>query len=524
VDTTACTVLLVDDEDANLDLLEIVLRPKGYGSLVRVNDARRAIAAFEAARPDIVLLDLHMPHRSGFEVLDDLRERVPAGEFLPVLVLTADITPQARERALAGGAHDFVTKPFDRVEVLLRVRNLLQTRLLYAEQRRAREAAERMALRDRLLAETSHLLGASFDTSTALTQVARTLTASGWCDECAFDLSDGSGTAQASTPDNDRPDALGGEGDDVAVPWQPSAIDPGDAITRILGTVVSPPVVRVPLAGTGGIIGWLTMRRSAGRPDFEDHEVDFAAEVGRRAGVALENARSFRVAQDALAARDQVLAVVAHDLRSPLTAIRFELEMLELARPRESEHDDAALLARVGRAIRRMDGLIEDLLDVARLNHDALRVERRPHDINALLAEAAASLRPLVEGSGIAFEVRPAPSSSVITVDGARIQQAVSNLVGNAAKFAPHGGRVVLQWTAVEDDLRIAVSDDGPGIPPDQVQHIFGAFWQARPADRRGLGLGLAIVRAITEAHGGRIWVESEVGRGSTFVLALPLA
>jgi signal transduction histidine kinase len=103
------------------------------------------------------------------------------------------------------------------------------------------------------------------------------------------------------------------------------------------------------------------------------------------------------------------------------------------------------------------------------------------------------------------------------------VLQAVANLVGNAAKFASHDGCVALTWALADGELRIAVRDDGPGIPSDQLQHIFGAFWQARHADRRGLGLGLAIARGIVEAHGGRVWVESAVGQGSTFVLALPL-
>ncbi|HZG43182.1 MAG TPA: response regulator, partial [Longimicrobium sp.] len=163
MDTTACTILLVDDEEANLDLLEIVLKPKGYRSLVRVSDAREAVRTFQSARPDLVLLDLHMPHRGGFEVLADLQALVPDDEYLPVIVLTADITAEARERALASGARDFVTKPFDRTEVLLRVRNLLHTRLLYARERRAREAAEGAAAGDRLLADASRLLSASFD-------------------------------------------------------------------------------------------------------------------------------------------------------------------------------------------------------------------------------------------------------------------------------------------------------------------------------------------------------------------------
>jgi signal transduction histidine kinase len=216
-----------------------------------------------------------------------------------------------------------------------------------------------------------------------------------------------------------------------------------------------------------------------------------------------------------------VLAVVAHDLRSPLTAARFDVEVLRAEPELPVGPRDARMLARVERAMGRMDGLIEDLLDVARLSRGALALERRPQAMGALLGEAAAELRPLVEGRGLRFDVRGDGALPTLDVDPRRLLQAVSNLVGNAAKFA--GGRVELAWHLAAGELRVLVRDDGPGIPADALQHIFGAFWQARHADRRGLGLGLAIALGIAEAHGGRLWVESEVGRGSTFVLAVPV-
>ncbi len=166
-----CTLLLVDDEPSNLDLLEGVLEADGYTKLVRTTDPRDVLTLAAKHEPDLILLDLHMPHRNGLEVLGDLAERAVAGEYRPVLVLTADATVSARDRALSLGARDFVTKPFDVTEVMLRVENLLDTRVLHLEERSARrraEAAETQALqalaeaqlatseRERLLAVVSH--------------------------------------------------------------------------------------------------------------------------------------------------------------------------------------------------------------------------------------------------------------------------------------------------------------------------------------------------------------------------------
>lgn len=508
MDPTDCTLLLVDDEPANLDLLTSMLRRRGYARLVRVADAREAAVAFDAARPDLVLLDLHMPYKSGFEVLDELRARVPEGEFLPVLVLTADAGAPARERALAGGAHDFVTKPFDRAEVLLRVWNLLRTRLLYVEQRQARAAAERAAARDRLLADASRVLVASFDTATALGQLGRLLVPA-LADGYAVDLARDGGWRRVAHAGSLAPEVPNDA---------PSSGEPPNGVP-------SASAVRVPLAaagaGDGVPAGWLALDRGAGRPPFDDAERALAAEVGRRAGLALENARLYRDARDALAARDQLLAVVAHDLRSPLTAARFDVEMLRAEPEQPLGARDARTVARVERAMGRMDALIEDLLDAARLARGPLALDQRPEAMGPLLAEAAAGLRPLVEGRGLRYEAGGPEALPTLAVDARRLLQAVSNLVGNAAKFA--ASCVAVGWDVTGGELRVAVRDDGPGIPAEQLQHIFGTFWQARHADRRGLGLGLAIALGVADAHGGRLWVESEVGRGSTFVLALPL-
>ncbi|MET0396216.1 MAG: response regulator, partial [Longimicrobiaceae bacterium] len=166
-----CTVLLVDDEEANLDLLEAFLRSDGYASLVRTSDARRAVPLLEEHGADLVLLDLHMPHRSGFQVLEEVRARTAPGEYLPVLVLTADATADAKERALSGGANDFLIKPLFGTEVLLRVRNLLETRELYLRQRQARESAEQAQRRAAFLVEAGRVLASSSDTSTTLAQL-----------------------------------------------------------------------------------------------------------------------------------------------------------------------------------------------------------------------------------------------------------------------------------------------------------------------------------------------------------------
>ncbi|HST57913.1 MAG TPA: response regulator, partial [Longimicrobium sp.] len=137
-----CRVLAIDDEEANLDLLQFFLADEGFPNFTGTSDPRGALATFSEVRPDLVLLDLHMPHIDGFAMMRGLRERVGPDDFVPILVLTADVTDAARLRALEEGASDFLTKPLDGVEVVLRIRNLLRTRVLHRQQQEGRARAE----------------------------------------------------------------------------------------------------------------------------------------------------------------------------------------------------------------------------------------------------------------------------------------------------------------------------------------------------------------------------------------------
>jgi signal transduction histidine kinase len=178
-------------------------------------------------------------------------------------------------------------------------------------------------------------------------------------------------------------------------------------------------------------------------------------------------------------------------------------------------------LLRIDQVATRMDGLIQDLLDVSRMERGATALELAPRRAGELLDEAAGTLRPLAAAHGLALEVRGC--DAVVEADAARVLQVLSNLAGNAVKFTPEGGTVTLACDPADGEARFSVADTGSGIDPEQLPHIFGTFWQARHADRRGLGLGLSIARGLVEAHGGRIWVESEPGRGTTFFFTLPL-
>jgi PAS domain S-box-containing protein len=225
--------------------------------------------------------------------------------------------------------------------------------------------------------------------------------------------------------------------------------------------------------------------------------------------------------RSALEARDEVLAIVAHDLRNPLSAIVMAASMMKAP---ERERRDRRTAEIISRAANRMSHLIQDLLDVAQVEAGALRVQRTRVSASDLVLEAVDAQRSLAGSAALALELEWHGVLPEVCGDRNRLLQVFENLIGNAIKFTPPGGRITVSAAVGEGEVLFSVSDTGSGIAPESVAHVFDRFWRpTRDASRRGAGLGLRIARGIVEAHGGRIWVESTVGRGTTFYFAIPV-
>jgi len=226
--------------------------------------------------------------------------------------------------------------------------------------------------------------------------------------------------------------------------------------------------------------------------------------------------------RQAVRARDEVLAVVSHDLRNPVGTIFSAASLLlELELPSEKRREH---LATVQRSAMRMNRLIQDLLDVARMEAGALSVAPASFSFRDLVQEVVASHRVQAEVDGIRLRQEVPDEVGAVWGDRDRLLQVLTNLVENALKFTPAGGRVdvVCRKDGDSGDLRVSVSDTGPGILPEDQERLFDRFWQVSRKDKRGAGLGLSIAKGIVEAHGGKVWVESREGEGSTFWFSLP--
>jgi signal transduction histidine kinase len=180
------------------------------------------------------------------------------------------------------------------------------------------------------------------------------------------------------------------------------------------------------------------------------------------------------------------------------------------------------LLAVMQRATQRMNRLVEDLLEVVRQESGKMTLVLEEASVTHILEQTVEMCGTAATEHDISLEVHEAPQDLLVIADEERIMQVMGNLVGNALKFVPRGGSIVLECKRKGDEAVFAVIDSGPGIAPEDLEHLFEKFWQRRRADHRGVGLGLTIARGIVEAHGGRIWAESTVGSGSTFYFTLP--
>ena len=232
--------------------------------------------------------------------------------------------------------------------------------------------------------------------------------------------------------------------------------------------------------------------------------------------------RMYKEAAETIDAREQVLKIVSHDLRNPLHTISMCASLL-LDVPMQPG-DQSGHLTRIKRAGERMNRLIQDLLDVAKLEAGRVGIDARELQVAPLVREAHDMLAPLAAEKSLQLDFVVADGLPSLTADAGRVLQVMSNLVGNAIKFTPTGGRIQIRAESAPGGVRFSVSDTGPGIPPEQLTKLFGQFWQGNPADRRGIGLGLTIAKGIVDAHGGRIWVESRVGEGTTFYFTLATA
>ncbi len=313
----------------------------------------------------------------------------------------------------------------------------------------------------------------------------------------------------------------------VAADLQPWPAVPGplllerDAVARLLPSVAAGwgTVHFLPLVTTRDFRAVLYLGFRS--PALSEGKTEVLRAVGDALGPELERRLEGERLRAGIAAREDALAVVAHDLRNPLHAVTVGVGMLL---PRITEPALRRPVERIQRSAQRMERLLQDLLDIHAIEGGRFTVSRGEVAPTTLILTALESQQSVAGLTSVIINTDVAPALPAIDADEERVLQVLENLVGNALKFTPPGGVVTVGAARAEDPSWVvfSVRDTGPGIGEEHLPRVFDRFYQAHASDRRGAGLGLAICRAIVEAHGGRIWAESHAGKGAAFFFTLP--
>jgi PAS domain S-box-containing protein len=224
-------------------------------------------------------------------------------------------------------------------------------------------------------------------------------------------------------------------------------------------------------------------------------------------------------AERATKSRDEILAVLAHDLRNPMHAILAAATMLAVTAEEDQRRRQVAMIQR---ATKGMDQLVTDLLDVARLDSGAFAINREPVELAAVIRQGVDLCEGQAAARNLTLRTEIGDAIPVIAADAGRLLQLLSNLLGNAVKFSPPNTTVIVRAAPCTCGVEVSIKDSGPGIAAENLPRIFDRFWQGHGQSRAGVGLGLAICKGIVDAHGGRIWAASTVGRGTTFYFEIP--
>ncbi len=284
-------------------------------------------------------------------------------------------------------------------------------------------------------------------------------------------------------------------------------------------------IVIAPLLVRRRVLGTLTLGSSDPSRRYDLPTLDAITDVAHRIGWAVDNGRLFHHVRRAVRAREDLLAAVSHDLRTPLSAIGLAAEALLSAGPVTGHPASRRCCEKILRNARQMEHLIRDLLDFSRLENGRLRVERAPQPILEIVRYALDAVAPRASGRVLSLNASPKLDGQILACDRGRVLQILDNLLSNAVRFTADDGHIAVRVTPAPGAVRIAVEDDGAGIAAEDVPYIFEPYRQGRRAraEQGGIGLGLYIAKGIAEAHGGTVGLEDRSGPGSTFLVTLPV-
>ncbi|HOG45371.1 MAG TPA: ATP-binding protein [Anaerolineae bacterium] len=517
-------ILIADDEP---DVLAVATRALVQGGY-EVTGVPSGVAAVEEAQRhnyDMLIADVKMPGMSGLRAYRLIKEAAPDTIGL---IITGYGTMEMAIEAVRLGVNAFILKPFGPDELRATVARALEGRRL------ARENARLRALLP--VHELSRTLVATTDLERLTTQVASLAareTGASFCSLLLLDdeaqelyLAATSGAGSKATRRLKLGEGIAGwvakTGETMAL--QGALAEDGAVVCAGEGASS----VCLPLLAQGRAIGVISLVKAAGAPPFTEADTDLLTILAGGAAAAIANAQLFTHLQRAyerLAELDhrksEFISLAAHELRSPLAAVITYATLIEGDLSDEARDHLHVILE----AAMRLNLLLDDLLNLRNLDTGTAVLHPEPVALDAATGQALGALVHLAQAKEQQVSLALPPELPQVFADPQKLQIILLNLLSNAIKFTPNGGLITVEALPDRSQVVVSVRDSGIGIPDGERERIFERFYQVADSLRReqgGLGLGLSIVKGMVEMHGGRIWVESQPGRGSTFSFSLP--
>jgi len=549
-ETPRARILVVDDEVQVVHIFQDLLTQQGY-QVEACDNGDDAILKVTTGKFDLVLTDINLPGVDGLEVI---RAAKAADKDTCVILITGYASTTTAIDALRQGAYDYITKPFDLWETAKAIERGLESRLLTQENRRliAELEAANAGLQQhedilkKKVEKATHGLSRLYEAGKAIStslsrqstldvvvaQAAR-LTSAKSCLLFLHDVASDDYAAEAGVgvPEETYKTlrfqmGLGYHGQVVQSTQSALLEDLGEAVgaEEMMSLLRATNALIVPLQSNESVMGTITCLNHEGG-GFSTEDQDMLKMLASQATIAITNAILFERTKELDRLKSEFVAVVSHEVRTPLTSIKGSLELLGDERFHKLPPPQKELLSICQANTERLISLINDILDFSKLESSKLSLNVESIDAGTVLTEAVENIQNLAKQKGVEIELKVDASTGSIEADPMRVGQVATNLLGNAIKFSPEQSRIEVFASGDESQITVSVKDYGRGIAQRDLNRLFQRFAQLDSSTTRkagGTGLGLVISKGIVEQHGGKIWVESSVGEGSTFSFSLP--
>lgn len=469
-------VLVVED---NPDMREYICETLGPNiAIVTAENGHEGLEKARTLKPDLIISDIMMPEMTGEQMFREIRSN-PELESIPFILLTARADEELRIELLREGAIDYIIKPFMPEELKSKARNFLAVKAAEAKYRGLMESAQDAIV---VVGTDGKIKFANHQTTS-------------WF-----------GYTKAE---------LIGQPIGLLIPERFRALH-----VSLQNDYLLAPKPRQMAERKADLC--------ARRKDGGEFPVSIALSHLRTpegllvTSIIRDISEVKKLSAQAIAAREEAIAVVSHDLRNPISSIHLATQLLKRSSPDQREHTFEKTIVTVENALRNMNNLIQDLLDFAKIEAKRFTVDIKSEDISSMLTEVFGIFEPLAQAKSISLKREIRAGASTVFCERGLIIRVLSNLIANAIKFTPNGGLVAVLVESTDGHIQFTIRDTGPGIEPALLPLVFERYWQAPETAKKGTGLGLAIARGFVEAHNGRIWVESKLGAGSVFFFTLP--